>query len=93
MTICHLILHLRQVHLAHVPSTSSDPLRSSFLRFASNVVGNLGAPLDLDQQFDVEAEPEDLSPRSSDNPLADGLADAPGPLQEAEPVEYVMTHG
>lgn len=87
LTVCHLILHLRQVHLADGPSSDDGPLRSSFLRFASNVVGNLGAPLDLDG----EAGTEDLSPRSSANPLADGLADGvPGPLQEAGAVKYVM---
>lgn len=92
MTTCHLILHLRQVRLADDPSSSGGPLRSSFLRYASKVVGNLSAPLDLDRQFDFEAELEGLSPCSSANPLADGLADTPGPLQEAEPAEYVIVH-
>lgn len=92
MTVCHLILHLRQVHLADSSRPSGDSPHSSFLRFASNVIGNLGAPLDLDRRFDVEAEEDNLPPCSSADPLADGLADDPELLQETEPVRYVMAH-
>lgn len=94
LTICHLILHLRQVHLADGSSSTDSRLRSTFLRFASNVVGNLGAPLELDREFDVESEPDDFRPRSSDNPLADSLAHAPNvsSMRNVEPSRYAIVH-
>ena len=94
LTICHLILHLRQVHLADGSSSTDSRLRSTFLRFASNVVGNLGAPLELDREFDVESEPDDFRPRSSDNPLADSLAHAPNvsSMRNVEPSRYAIVN-
>ena len=79
--LCRLILSLRQVHLADGSSASDGPLRSSFLRFASRVVGNLGAPVDWEGTVDAELDAEDEAPRFSDNPLADGLLPSPDPAQ------------
>lgn len=49
--ISRFILNLRNIHLAGSEDTDSFPTRlspTSNLRFASAVVGNLGAPLDFE---------------------------------------------
>lgn len=51
----------------------ASSLHSSLVRFASGVIGNLGAPVDLDRQFDSLDDDRDQLPRTSSNPLADGL--------------------
>ena len=49
VTICHFILHLRQVYLDYASNTTTAPT-SSAIQFASQVVGNLGAPLDVEDE-------------------------------------------
>ena len=71
ITVCYFILHLRQIYLEGEESGDSSPLTSSFLQFASQIVGNLGAPLDLDNS-DVQLSHE-AERWVSDNPLAAGL--------------------
>ena len=71
MTVCHFILHLREVYLAGGDSENTNStLASSFLQFASQVVGNLGAPLD----FNSDEDSQERSEWVSRNPLAVGLA-------------------
>lgn len=48
-------------------------LRSSLLRFASGVIGNLGAPLDVSRRFDDDEDGDAGTVTTSRNPLADGL--------------------
>ncbi|EKM57476.1 uncharacterized protein PHACADRAFT_158552 [Phanerochaete carnosa HHB-10118-sp] len=69
ITVCHFILHLREVYLTGSDENTSSPLASSFLQFASHAIGNLGAPLDLACDDD-DAEDTKWVSR---NPLAVGL--------------------
>ncbi|KIP06459.1 hypothetical protein PHLGIDRAFT_459323 [Phlebiopsis gigantea 11061_1 CR5-6] len=79
VTVCHFILHLRQVYLDGT-NTSTTASSSSAIQFASQVVGNLGAPLDLSRRFDEEDSIVRDSLTMSSNPLAAGLPVEDRPL-------------
>ncbi|GJE97466.1 hypothetical protein PsYK624_136870 [Phanerochaete sordida] len=73
ITVCHFILHLREVYLMGDDTGTNNPVVSSFLQFASQAVGNLGAPLDLDDMDSDGHSRADSSEWVSRNPLAAGL--------------------
>lgn len=79
VTVCHFILHLRQVYLDGT-NTSTTASSSSAIQFASQVVGNLGAPLDLSRRFDEEDSIVRDPLTMSSNPLAAGLPVEDRPL-------------
>jgi len=70
----HFFINLREVHLKDRDSISSGgSYRSMSLRFASSLVGNLGAPVHSIFTNADEREESPQTPHFSDNPLAYGL--------------------
>ncbi len=65
------MINLRQVYLEGGGNQASGTLRSSSIRFATSVVGNLGAPLSIGAVAE-DSISMDQRERSS-NPLAAGL--------------------
>ena len=88
ITLCHFLYHLRQVHLYRTSIPSSASFRHSPLQFVnsitSSMVGNLGAPLDLDRRFDESPWESYRSRTSSRHPLSDGLPIPSSPTFEDE---------
>ncbi|KAI0763199.1 hypothetical protein BC629DRAFT_1544456 [Irpex lacteus] len=69
ITLSHFMINLRQVYLECEGNQALGTLRSSSIRFATSVVGNLGAPLSFGTEGSISM---DQLERSS-NPLAAGL--------------------
>lgn len=98
--VSRFLLNLRQVHMEdnypdEQPSFVGSTSRISDVRFASTVVGNLGAPLDYSSTFFTNGDVE--SQAASHNAIDTGYSDveALGELDDVEPrgdIESILTN-